>query len=123
MDPMDIGRKAAKAVNQTTELSLDNICGGAVGELFNREVLEVLENIADINTDEKAKRVITLQFTFAPYKDRSGAEVECKVTSKTAPTDSVTGNVFFSKATGALKAYARDPRQDELFRQMPAPEA
>lgn len=101
------------------ELSIENICGGAVGEVFDREVIGVLENIADINTDEKAKRTITLKFTFTPYNDRSGAEVECAVVAKTAPTESVKGNVFFSKATGRLKAYARDPRQDRLFEQVP----
>ena len=43
--------------------------------MFEREVEEGAEEHGDVNTDAEAARKITLEFTFEPYKDRSGAVV------------------------------------------------
>lgn len=97
-------------------LNIGNVCGGAVNEVFERELQEVLKNIADPNTAATSKRKITLEFVFAPGSTREVAEVEFRCTSKTAPTSSVKGNIFLSKRHGSVLAFARDPRQEEMFK-------
>lgn len=97
-------------------LNIGNICGGAVNEIFERELQEVLKNISDPNTPAKAKRKIVLEFSFEPGKTRESAEVEFKCVSKTVPTTSVSGSIFMQKRHGSVQAYAHDPRQDALFK-------
>lgn len=97
-------------------VNIGNICGGAVPEVFERVLTEVLENIADINTNPTAKRKISLEFVFTPGHTREVSEVEFRCSSKTAPTTSVKGNVFLSKRMGSVQAFARDPRQEEMFK-------
>ena len=75
-------------------VSLSNLCGGAIEEVFQREFAEVLANIADINTDAEAKRKITLEFTIQPFEDRSGAQVTFACKSKTVPVNAVKGTVW-----------------------------
>jgi hypothetical protein len=57
------------------QVTLSNLCGGAIEEVFQREFAEVLSNIGDVNTDPEAKRKIVLEFTLEPFEDRSGAQV------------------------------------------------
>jgi hypothetical protein len=57
-------------------LNIDNICSGAFREIFERELREVLKNIKDPNTPPQAKRTMSFTFTFKPFVDRSGAEIE-----------------------------------------------
>jgi len=102
-----------------TPLNIGNVCGGAVNEVFERELQEVLKNIADPNTPAAAKRKIVLEFTFNPGHTREVAEVEFKCISKTVPTSSVKGNIFLSKRHGSVLAFARDPRQEEMFKSEP----
>jgi len=96
-------------------LSLENICGGAAGERFEREVVELLKNICDPNTPADQKRSITLEFQFEPFEDRSGAKVTLHCRGKLAAIEAVPGTVFFAKSGNVVKAYAHDPRQENLF--------
>lgn len=96
-------------------LSIENICGGAVAERFERELVELLKNICDPNTPADQKRTITLEFTFQPFPDRSGAQVSLVCKGKLASAESVPGSVFFAKQGAMVKAYAHDPRQENLF--------
>ena len=104
------------AERNENELDMTNICKCAVPEIFQREVAEVMTNINDCNTNWNTKRKITLEFTFHPFKDRTGATVEMSCKSKLAAVESVEGNVFFAADHhGAVHAYARDPHQAALF--------
>lgn len=104
---------AEKEFNRT--LGIENICGGAVPEVFERELREVLENIADRNTPADAKRTIVLEFQLAPFPDRSGASVAFHCKGKLAAISPVAGSVFFAKRGAVIEAYAHDPRQTQLF--------
>lgn len=97
-------------------VNIGNICGGSVDERFGRELAEVMKNIADLNTNPTAKRKITLEFVITPGHTREVAEVEFRCTSKLAPASSQKSNMFISKRMGSVQAYARDPRQEEMFR-------
>lgn len=95
-------------------VSLSNICGGAVNEVFLREFNTVLANIADINTDAEAKRKLSLEFTISPFKDRSGAKVTFACKSKTMPAESVEGTMFLARRGATIIAVPHDPRQEAL---------
>ncbi len=101
------------------DLNIGNICEGAVPELFDREIREVLENIADVSTDPEAKRSIILQFDFKPAPDRRSAVVAVVCKSKQASVEVKAGTIFFAKRSGKLQAFAEDPRQDFLFNREP----
>jgi len=102
-------------LEKPNELSLSNICGGAAEEVFSRELLEVLTNIADVNTPAEAKRKITLTFDFTPFQDRSGAQVDMSSSSKLAAIQKVRSNVFIFRKGDLIKALPHDPRQAALF--------
>jgi hypothetical protein len=96
-------------------VNLGNICGGAVEELFQRELASILENVGDVNTDPEAKRKMTLEFTFEPFPDRSGAQVTFACKSKVVPVDAVKGTMFLQRRGTAMVAVPHDPRQARLF--------
>lgn len=96
-------------------LTLLNICGGAAAEVFDRELQQVLANIADINTSAAKSRKITLTFDLKPYSDRSAAEINFTCTSKLAPVAPVTASAFIVRQGGEVRAFANDVRQEEMF--------
>jgi hypothetical protein len=96
-------------------LNLSNICGGAVNEVFERELRMVLDNVKDVNTNPEQKRKITLVFEFKPLSDRSGAEVAFGCKAVLASVMAVKGSTFFMTSQGKVEAYAHDPRQAALF--------
>lgn len=99
-----------------TKVTLETIGGKAAGELFDAELSRVLQNIADPNTDAKAKRVITLTFTFKPGKERTAAKVETKCKATLAGINTVESDVFIGMSKGQLIAVeGTDPRQGKLF--------
>lgn len=95
-------------------VTLDNIGGGALAELFNRELATVLANIADPNTNEKAKRSIVITVALKP-KGRDQADVELTCVAKLAPVAKVDTTVFMGRSNGKLVAVENDPRQSNLF--------
>lgn len=97
------------------EVSLSNLCGGAIEEVFQREFAAVLANIADVNTNPEAKRKINLEFTIAPFVDRSGAQVTFACKSKTIPVEAVKGTVFLQRRGLVMVAVPHDPKQIRLF--------
>jgi hypothetical protein len=101
--------------HEKEEVSLSNLCGGAIEEVFQREFASVLANIADINTDPEAKRKITLEFTIEPFEDRSGAQVTFACKSKTIPVNAVKGTVFLQRRGLVFIAVPHDPKQARLF--------
>jgi hypothetical protein len=102
-------------VTEPETLNLQNICGGAVEEVFQRELDHVLANISDVNTDAEAKRKITFEFTFEPFDDRSGAKVIFACKSKQAPVNAASGTMFLSRRGTNFVAIAHDPKQSRLF--------
>lgn len=104
-------------------LSLENICNGGVPEVFERELSEVLKNIADVNTDPEETRKITFEFIFEPTKDRTGAVVRFRCKSKVAPVEEVSGQCFLQRRGNAVVAIAHDPKQARMFEPSGAPAA
>ena len=70
-------------------IKLDNLAGGAFNERVNQGIREVLENIADPNTDFKVKRKLDIELVFVTDEEREMTQVEIKTKTKLAPKVSV----------------------------------
>lgn len=97
-------------------ITLQNIGNGAAEELFQAALSAALENIDDPNTDPKAKRAVTLVFTFKTDEDRRAGYVEIACGTKLAGIRPVSTRVFIGRHEGMLAA-AQAPRQEEMFPQ------
>lgn len=97
------------------EISIATICGGGVPEVFQRELQEILKNIADPNTAAERPRSMTLKFTFKPTEDRSQSVIDFSCRASLQPVKMAKSQLFLSRHTGALRAYAVDARQVALF--------
>lgn len=94
-------------------VTLRDIAGGAANELFDRGLEQIIENIADPNTDANATRVMTLKFIFKPDKDRRGVMVGIVPSTKLAPANGA-GTVIYvgqRKADGQVMVVESDPKQ------------
>lgn len=100
---------------EPSEISLTTICHGGVPEIFERELREVLENIADPNTAAEKTRTLTLKFIFKPTEDRTGAAIDFSCRAALQPVKMAKSNMYFSKHTGKLHAYSVDTRQVPMF--------
>lgn len=82
----------------TKDLSIENLCGGAVQERINRALRKVSDNILDPNTEAKKKRNISLTLTFIPNEDdREDVAVEAHVTMKLAPEEGVKTQFYINR--------------------------
>lgn len=108
------------ADNKTEENELDyqcnigNINNGSVPEIFAKLHQQVMDNIRDVNTSEKAKRSITLKITYAPTPDRKAALTMVDTTTKLAPHRIEPSMVHIAKIKGRVIGFIHDPSQDEL---------
>lgn len=96
-------------------VTLNTIGGGALAELFTVELARILANISDPNTDPAAKRVLTMQVSFKPNRDRDVADVRLTCSSKLAGILTVSSQLFMGRQNGKLIAVESDPRQSNLF--------
>lgn len=99
-------------------LNLKNIGLGAVSECFDDELVKVVGNILDHNTDPKAKRKITIELSIAPNpENRELCAMEVKVASKLAPTKTMVSalTVGMDRRTGEVDAIEHVPQQGKLF--------
>ena len=110
-----------EAIQRQQRLTLGNLCGGAVAEVFERELNEVLENILDPNTDPQLKRVITMEVRLKPYEDRTGADIEFSCRSRIAPVTSVRSRFYLTRVDGKPLAISNDPKQLTIFDAATAP--
>ena len=100
---------------ENEDVTLTNLCGGAVEEVFQREWAAMLANVADVNTDAEAKRKVTLEFEIKPFEDRSGAQITFHCKSKTVPVEAVKGTVFLQRRGLVMVAVPHDPKQIRMF--------
>ena len=78
-------------------INLEKFAGGALAEKFNVGLKEVLENIADPNTEAKKKRKLTVELTFNPDEERELSLVDILVKTKLEPTKAVATKILIDK--------------------------
>ena len=73
---------------------LDELMDGALTERFNQAMDEVMRNVADPNTDPRAKRQIKIVIDVVPNERRDTAAFKTHVESKIAPKAAISNVVF-----------------------------
>jgi hypothetical protein len=96
-------------------VALQTIAGGAADELFQHELQAVLDNMADINTECKVMRKITIELSFLPVEERDACAVTIKVKSKLAPTLPQVTRLFLGQEGAKQVAYEERVIQPALF--------
>lgn len=87
-------------------INLTEFADGAFAEKVNIEILKVLENLADPNTDPKKARTVTVKITMKGDGNRDLANVSVSATSKLAPAKEIETKIILDrdakgKVTGA----------------------
>lgn len=102
--------------------TIETVCGGAVGELFQQEFERVLKNALDSNTKPGAKRTLTLTFTVEVNDDRTEMDVTVEASSKLGGSLGATGRCYIGqRRSGEAVSVCHDPRQSMLFEQPTPP--
>ncbi len=78
------------------KLNLAQMAQGKLQERFQYEMQKIVENILDRNTDEKAKRKLTLEIDFIPQKGRRMVNVEIKSKVKLASDEPIETNIVLN---------------------------
>lgn len=99
-------------------VSIGTIAGGAISELFDRELERIVENILDLNTEATAIREIDIKVKIKPDENRNFGAVSVVVTSKTGSPKGVGTMFYFGKRGGHGIAVENDPNQRSLFDQL-----
>ena len=96
------------------ELTITNIGGGAMPELFAEALGRILEDIADVNKPADKDRAIEFKIIFRTDEERAiaGIAIESKV--KLAARKAATGYMHISIDGDKLSAYVNNPRQEVL---------
>ncbi|WP_130807664.1 replication terminator protein [Senegalia massiliensis] len=79
------------------DINLEKFAGGALAEKFNVGLKEVLENIADPNTDPVKKRKMTVELEFKSDEDRELSMVNIIVKTKLVPKIGVATKIIIDK--------------------------
>lgn len=82
-----------------SELKRDSIlrmASGAIEEKVDYEVSRVIDNILDVNTDQKAKRKITITLVFQPDAERKHIAIAAEAKSTLAPTAAVATSMMIT---------------------------
>lgn len=80
------------------KLTLASMCAGGVQERIDRALAKISDNILDLNTDAKKKRVLDVKITLTPSEDdREDVSVEVQTSIKLAPEMGLKTQLFISK--------------------------
>lgn len=100
-------------------ITLNNVARGMAGELFQRELKNVMKNIADTRTEATAPRKIIIEFEIRPDNQRHSNAIDVTAKSKLAAFAGVQGIMFTSlDNSGEPVATVTDPTQLELVDQL-----
>lgn len=89
---------------EVQEISILDIMGGAIQERADLELQGILKNIADLNTDLKKVRTLTIKFFLTACEERSSISVDVQVDSKKAPLKKVSTQLTLGELEGRLVA-------------------
>jgi hypothetical protein len=78
-------------------IDIGQLADGAVSERIGLELQKVLDNIADPNTEWKAKRKLTIELTFSPDEDRDLSRINIKTVAKLTPARDVVTKIIIDQ--------------------------
>lgn len=78
-------------------LKLETLCGGGVIEALHHEVQNVLDNVADPNTEAEKVREVRLVLKVKPNKHRNMAAVTIQASSKLIAAAPLTADIMIDK--------------------------
>jgi len=96
-------------------VTLFTLAGGALGELFDREMERVSADILDLNTEAEAVRTITIKVKIKPDKDRGFGYAEMLISSTLGAPKGVGSTMYFGRKNGHATAIEAVSEQRELF--------
>ncbi len=96
------------------KVSLAALNGGAVEEVFQHVLAQVLENIDDVNTEAKKPREIAIKIKLLPSDDRAMIAVDVAITSKVPSVKSMATTLYVQKDSLGITATEYRPKQDQL---------
>lgn len=76
-------------------LSIVDLKGGAIVEMGDHMLMELVENVMDPNTKPDAVRKLSFEIVVKPGKDRSAATFQIRTKSTLAPQADVEGTLSF----------------------------
>lgn len=78
-------------------INFNEFANGALAEQLNTELVKVLENIADPNTEARDARKVTLTLTFKPDEAREFSSVDIKTQAKLASPKPLSTKMLIDK--------------------------
>jgi len=96
-------------------VTLYTLAGGALGELFDREMERVSADILDLNTEADAVRTITIKVKIKPDQNRGFGACGVFISSTLGAPKGVASTMFFGRKSGRAIAVENTPEQKELF--------
>lgn len=81
-------------------LSIAGLCEGAAIEMVDGALADLWANIADVNTEAKAKRKVTLSITLKPDEDRAFATMSLDVRTHLAKSKPALTRLSFGRERG-----------------------
>lgn len=100
---------------ETVKVDAATLAGGAIIERLNDALMDVIANIQDINTSDKATREVSLKIKIKPSSDRQTCSYEIHCQPKLAPPSEIANIVYVGIEGGEAVMYENDPRQADLF--------
>jgi hypothetical protein len=101
-------------MNEFEEVTLATIGHGMAPKLFQRELRQVLRNIADTHTPAEEVRKIQIEISILPGQSRKVCAVRVKCKSILAGAEPIGGELFVQDDESGPVGLIQDPRQDEL---------
>lgn len=97
--------------------TLESIANGEVAEKFASELLRVMANVDDLNTEAKDTRSISIEFKFTPDGSRQAIETVVKIKTKLCGPRATESVVFVVRDhTGEVFAVNDNIHQPALFK-------
>lgn len=100
-------------------VTLQSLRNGGVLEVANKAIQDVVDNIANPDTQADGVREVTIKVKFKPTKDRSLTAITFSVQPKLQPVAPVVVNAALTKAEGANIALEIAPEQNPAQHVLP----
>jgi hypothetical protein len=114
MSPWEsIPRSRSKKV-ETQNLTINNVGGGIIPELFNKGLSKVLNNISDKSTSPTKPRKITIDISMEPSEELDQVDIHVSMRTTLAPTRGRKALAYLDLDGDEKKITLTDPNQMEL---------